>query len=252
MSGHSKWATIKRKKGAIDAARGKVFTKLAREITTAARIGGGDPGGNPRLRAGIAAAKAERMPNDNIQRAIKKGTGETDGAAVEELSYEGYGPGGVAFFVETQTDNKNRTGSEVRATFVKNGGNLGATGSVAFMFARRGRFAFDAKRYTEDELTEAALDAGAEDVKLEGDHIVITCEVKEFATVMESLEKRSLEYATAELTMIPGNFVKVSGEAAETCLRIAERLEDLDDVQKVYANFDIDDSELERIAAASG
>lgn len=250
MSGHSKWATIKRKKGAIDAARGKIFTKVAREITTAARLGGGDPGGNPRLRAAIAAAKAERMPNDNITRAIKKGTGDTDGAAVEELSYEGYGPGGVAFFIETQTDNRNRTSSEVRAVFSKNSGNLGTSGSVAFMFAKRGRFAFDAKRYTEEELTDAALEAGAEDVKVEGEHIVITCEVKEFTIVMDALEKRSLEYASAELTMIPDNFIKVDGEAAEGCVRLMERLEELDDVQKVYANFDIDDSELERIAAA--
>ncbi|MBC7792348.1 MAG: YebC/PmpR family DNA-binding transcriptional regulator [Clostridia bacterium] len=251
MSGHSKWATIKRKKGAIDAARGKIFTKLGREITTAVRLGGGDPSGNPRLRSAIIAAKAERMPNDNIQRAIKKGTGDTDGAAVEELSYEGYGPGGVAFVVDTQTENKNRTGSEVRAAFTKNGGNLGATGSVGWMFHKRGQFVFDANRYTEDELTEAALDAGADDVKADSDTITITCDVKEFAHVMTALEKRSLEFNTAELTMIPENLVKVSGEAAETCLRMVERLEELDDVQKVYVNFDIDDSELERIAALS-
>ncbi len=250
MSGHSKWSTIKRKKGAIDAAKGKVFTKLVREITTAARMGGGDPNGNPRLRAAITEAKGESMPNENIQRAIKKGTGALDGPPVEEQSYEGYGPGGVAFFIEAQTDNKNRTTSEVRSSFSKNGGNMGTAGSVAFMFHNRGQFVFDAKKYTEDELTEAALDAGAEDVKADENAVVITCDPREFAKVLDALEKRSLQYMSAELTMIPENSVKVSGEAAEGCLRLMERLEELDDVQKVYANFDIDDAELERIAAA--
>ena len=250
MSGHSKWSTIKRKKGAIDAAKGKVFTKLVRELTTAARLGGGDPNGNPRLRAAITAAKAESMPNDNIQRAIKKGTGALEGPPVEEHVYEGYGPGGVAFFVEAQTDNKNRTTSEVRSSFAKNSGNMGAAGSVAFMFHKRGQFVFDAAKYTEDELTEAALDAGAEDVQADAHSIVVTCDPREFAKVLDALEKRSLQYTSAELTMIPENTVKVSGGAAAECVRLMERLEELDDVQKVYANFDIDDAELERIAAA--
>lgn len=250
MSGHSKWSTIKRKKGAIDAVKGRIFTKLVRELTTAARMGGGDPNGNPRLRAAITAAKAESMPNDNINRAIKRGTGEIEGPPVEEQTYEGYGPGGVAFLVETQTDNKNRTVSEVRATFTKNQGNMGASGSVAYMFNKRGMFVFDGKKFSEDQLTEAALEAGAEDVKLEGDSIVIYCDPKDFATVMGGLEKQKLEFSEATLTMIPGNTVKVEGDAAAACMKLIERLEEIDDVAKVYANFDIDDAELERIAAA--
>lgn len=250
MSGHSKWSTIKRKKGAIDAVKGRIFTKLVRELTTAARMGGGDPNGNPRLRAAVTAAKAESMPNDNITRAIKRGTGEIEGPPVEEQSYEGYGAGGVAFFVEAQTDNKNRTVSEVRAAFTKNQGNMGAAGSVAWKFTKRGAFVFSAKKYNEDQLTEAALEAGAEDVQPEGDSIVIYCDPKDFATVMSGLEKQSLEFTEASLIMVPGDTVKVSGEAAEACLKLMEKLEELDDVMKVYANFDIDDVELERIAAA--
>jgi YebC/PmpR family DNA-binding regulatory protein len=250
MSGHSKWATIKRKKGAIDAARGKVFTKLVREVTTAARIGGGDINGNPRLRAAVAAAKAARMPADNIDRAIKKGTGALEGPPVEETFYEGYASGGVALYVEAQTDNRNRTTAEVRAAFAKLGGNLGAAGSVGWMFKSRGQFVFDAEKHGEDDVMEAALEAGAEDVRSEGSSVVVECEFKAFAQVMDHFDAKGLKYESAELTMVPDSTVKVTGPDAEKVLRLVERLEDLDDVQKVYGNFDIDESELERIAAA--
>ncbi len=250
MSGHSKWSTIKRKKGAIDAARGKIFTKLVREITTAARLGGGDPAGNPRLRLAIAAAKAQSMPGDNITRAIKKGTGELGGATVEDISYEGYAAGGVAVYIEAQTDNRNRTSSDVRTVFNKYGGNMGAAGSVGWMFKKVGQFTFDAAKYAEDELMEAALEVGAEDVKQDGDSFVMSCDPKAFADVMEQLDKRALKYQNAELTMLPDNYVKVSGDPAGKVLKLVEGLEELDDVQKVYANFDIDEAELERLAAS--
>lgn len=249
MSGHSKWATIKRKKGEIDAKKGKVFTKLVREITTAARLGGGDINGNPRLRAAVAAAKAGSMPADNITRAIKKGTGALEGPPVEEIAYEGYGVAGVAVFVEAQTDNRNRTSAEVRAAFTKLGGNLGNTGSVGWMFKARGQFVFDGSKYSEDELMEAALEAGADDVRSEGGAVVVECNPKEFAHLLDAFEAKKMVYESGELTMIPDNLVKVSGGDAEKLLRLVERLEDLDDVQKVYANFDIDEAELERIAA---
>ena len=248
MSGHSKWATIKRKKGAADAKRGKIFTKLVRELTTAARMGGGDPGGNPRLRAAIATAKANRMPADNIDRAIKKGTGDLDGPPVEEASYEGYGPGGIAFFVEVQTDNKNRTGAEVRAAFSKLDGNLGAPGSVAWMFTKIGAFTFDGSKYNEDQLLEVALEAGADDVSPDGDDLVVKCDPKAFADVADHLDQAEITYEQAELTMVPDNTTEVSGRDAEKVLALVERLEDLDDVMKVYANFDISAEELERIA----
>ena len=249
MSGHSKWATIKRKKGEIDAKRGKIFTKVVREITTAARIGGGDVNGNPRLRAAVALAKASRMPADNIERAIKKGTGAMDGPPVEEISYEGYGPGGVAVFVEAQTDNRNRTSSEVRSAFTKQNGNLGASGSVGWMFLKRGQYIFDAQKYDEEQIMEAALDAGADDVRSENDSIVVLSDPKSFAQLLDHFDTKGLKYDSAELTMIAENMVKVAGGDAEKVLRLIERLEDLDDVQKVYANFDIDENELERIAA---
>ena len=249
MSGHSKWATIKRKKGAIDAARGKIFTKVVREITTAARIGGGDPNGNPRLRSAILAAKAARMPADNIERAIKKGTGALDGPAPEDTAYEAYAPGGVALYIEAQTDNKNRTTGEIRMVLTKGNGTLGATGSVAYMFHKKGRFVFDAKKFTEEELMEAALEAGAEDVAREEDAFVVTCEMKAFGAVANHLDKRNLKYEEGELTMIPETYVKLKGEEAEKVVRLVARLEDIDDVQKVSANFDIDDADLERIAS---
>jgi YebC/PmpR family DNA-binding regulatory protein len=249
MSGHSKWATIRRKKGEIDAKRGKIFTKLVREITTAARIGGGDADGNPRLRSAVLAAKAASMPADNIERAIKKGTGALDGPAPEETQYEGYAPGGVALVIEAQTDNRNRTTSEIRASFTKIGGSLGAIGSVAWMFHKKGVFTFDAQKYTEDQVMAVALDAGAEDVKTEGGSFVVLCDFHAFAKVVDAFDHAGLAYDTGELTMVPENHVKVSGEDAEKVLRLVERLEDLDDVQKVHANFDIDEAELERIAA---
>jgi YebC/PmpR family DNA-binding regulatory protein len=250
MSGHSKWATIRRKKGEIDAKRGKIFTKLVREITTAARIGGGDIDGNPRLRSAVLAAKSASMPADNIARAIKKGTGALEGPAPEETQYEGYGPGGVALVVEAQTDNRNRTTSEIRAAFTKAGGNLGAVGSVAWMFHKRGVFSFDAEKYTEDQVMSVALDAGAEDVRQEGDVWVVVCEFHAFAHVVNAFDAAGLAYESGELTMVPENHVKVAGEDAEKVLRLVERLEDLDDVQKVHANFDIDEAELERISAS--
>ena len=250
MSGHSKWSTIKRKKGAADAKKGKIFTKLVREITTAARLGGGDAGANPRLRAAIAAAKAERMPAENIDRAIKKGTGDLDGPPVEETTYEGYGPGGVAILVEAQTDNRNRTSAEVRSAFNKNNGSPANVGSVSYLFKQQGQFTFDAAKYAEEELMEVALEAGAEDVQNEGDVFVVVSDPKAFATVLDHLEKAGMTYENAQLTMVPDTIVKVTGQDAERVLRLVEKLEDLDDVQNVYANFDIDEADLERIAAA--
>jgi YebC/PmpR family DNA-binding regulatory protein len=251
MSGHSKWATIKRKKGDIDAKRGKIFTKAVREITTAARLGGGDIAGNPRLRAAVQAAKAARMPADNIERAIKKGTGDSDGPPVEETAYEGYGPGGVAVLIEAQTDNRNRTSSDVRVAFTKNDGNLGTTGSVAYLFRKVGQFRFDAAHYSEDQLINIGLNAGADDVRLEDDSIVVECEFKSFAPLMDALDAAKLAYESAELTCVPDTTIPVAGAHAEKVLRLIERLEDLDDVQKVYANFDIDEAEFERIANLS-
>ncbi len=252
MSGHSKWSTIKRKKGAIDAKKGKIFTKLVREIMTAARIGGGDPNGNPRLRAAITAAKAERMPADNIERAIKKATGVGDGPPPEDITYEGYGPGGVAMLVEAQTDNRNRTSAEVRATFTKTGGNMGAAGSVAWMFKKRGVFTFDSAKYAEEEIMEAALEAGADDVSSDADVITVVSDPKAFIALADRFEKSNMQPTSAELTMIPDNTVKVAGAAAEQLLKLIERLEDLDDVQKVHANFDVDTAEMERIASSAG
>jgi YebC/PmpR family DNA-binding regulatory protein len=249
MSGHSKWATIKRKKGAVDAARGKIFTKLVREITTAARMGGGDASGNSRLRTAVAAAKAQSMPSDKIDRAIKKGTGELEGPALEDTSYEGYGPAGVAIYIEAQTDNRNRTTGDIRMVLTKNNGTFGAAGSVAWMFHKRGQFTFDASKYTEDEIMEAALEAGADDVKTEGDAVVVYTEPKLFIDVLDHFDKVGIKYTDAELTMVPDTTVKVAGQDAERVLRLVERLEELDDVQKVHANFDIDESELERIAS---
>jgi len=247
VSGHSKWSTIKRKKGVADAKKGQAYTKLVREITTAARMGGGDPEANPRLRAAIASARAGRMPSDNIARAIKRGTGEIEGPPVEEISYEGYGPGGVAVYVETQTDNTNRTTAAVRSVFSKANGNMGKSGSVAWMFSKHGSFVFDADKYSEAELMEAALEAGAEDVEEDESSITVLCDPKDFADVMDYFEKNSLSFDSAELTMTPENTVKLAGGDAEKVLRLVEKLEELEDVQKVHANFDIDEAELERI-----
>lgn len=247
MSGHSKWATIKRKKGDLDAKKGKIFTKLVREITTAARIGGGDPGANPRLRLAITAAKAARMPADNIERGIKKGTGALEGPPVEEVSYEGYGPGGTALFVEAQTDNRNRTSADVRGAFAKQGGNLGTTGSVAWMFAARGHITLAKDQLDLDAAMELGIEAGADDVTVSDEGFLLDCDFKSFAQVLDHLERHKAPVERAETTWVPQNGVKVTGDDAVAVLRLIERLEDLDDVQRVFANCDIDAAELERI-----
>jgi YebC/PmpR family DNA-binding regulatory protein len=249
MSGHSKWSTIKRKKGAIDAKRGKIFTRLIKEITIAARIGGGDPNGNPRLRTAILAAKAENMPKDNIDRAIKKGTGELEGFTIEEYTYEGYGPGGVAIMVEVMTDNKNRATAELRHAFTKHNGNMGESGCVAWMFQKKGVIQYDRSAVDEEKLMELALDAGADDVRDEGSVLEVTTDPKDFFKVKEKLDASGLPPCSlAEVSMVPQNTVKVVGKEAEQVLRLMEALEDLDDTQKVYANFDIPEEEMERLS----
>ena len=244
MAGHSKWKQIKRKKAVTDARRASSWTKVIREITVAARSGGGDPGGNPRLRTAIDAAKAVNMPNENIDRAVKKGTGELEGSVYEELTYEGYGPGGAAIFIEVTTDNPNRTVAEIRHAFSRNGGNLGATNSVAWMFDRKGQIYLDAVKQDEDATLEAALEAGAEDFAREGDQYVVTTTPAAFHTVQDALRTRKLAIDSAELTMVPKNTVKVEGADAERILRLMEVLEELDDVSKVSSNFDIDAAQL--------
>jgi YebC/PmpR family DNA-binding regulatory protein len=247
MSGHSKWSTIKHKKGAADAKRGKIFTKLIKEIMVAARFGGGDPDGNPRLRTAIAAAKAENMPKDNIERAIKKGTGELEGTHYEEFTYEGYAPGGVAVMVDIMTDNKNRTIADIRHIFSKNNGRLGETGCVSFMFHKKGLIVLEKKDVNEDHLMEVALDAGAEDVNDLGDTFEVVTDLKCFEEVKNSFDKNGIKYSLAEVTMVPQNLIRIEGKDAEQTLRLVEMLEDSDDVQKVYANFDIPDEILEKI-----
>jgi YebC/PmpR family DNA-binding regulatory protein len=247
MSGHSKWATIKHKKAATDAKRGKVFTKILREITVSARVGGGDPGGNPRLRAAMLEARANNVPNDNIDRAIKKGTGELAGEAFEEVVYEGYGPAGIAVLVEGMTDNRNRTTSEIRHLFTKHGGNLGESGCVAWMFQRRGYFAVDRSAMDEEKFMELALDLGADDISIEEDHYEILTAVQDFARVQEELERRGVTPAASELSMVPQSTVPLPGDRAGAVLRLMEALEDHDDVQKVWANFDVD----QKVLAAS-
>ncbi|MCG6957563.1 MAG: YebC/PmpR family DNA-binding transcriptional regulator [Gemmatimonadetes bacterium] len=244
MSGHSKWAQIKRKKAVVDAKRGAHFTKLIREITVAARSGGGNPDFNPRLRLAVDTAKAANMPADNIDRAIKKGTGELEGVHYEEVSYEGYGPGGVALYIETLTDNPNRTVADVRHALTRNFGSLGTTGSVAWQFERKGQVVIDATRYTEEAVFEAALEAGAEDVARQGDEFVITSEAADFNAVQEGVTAKGVEISSAELTMIAKNEVAVAGKDAEKLLRLLEAIEDLDDVQKVHSNADIDEDVL--------
>lgn len=244
MSGHSKWASIKRKKAVVDAKRGAHFTKLIREITVAARAGGGNPDFNPRLRLAVDTAKAANMPADNIDRAIKKGTGELEGVHYEEVSYEGYGPGGVAIFIETLTDNPNRTVAAIRHALSRNFGSLGTTGSVAWQFERKGQVVVDAARYTEEAVFEAALEAGAEDVERHGDEFVITSEAADFNAVQEGVTAKGVEVSSAELTMIAKNEVAVAGKDAEKLLRLLEAIEDLDDVQKVHSNADIDEAVL--------
>ena len=244
MAGHSKWKQIKHYKAAADAKRGAMFTKLIREITIAAKQGGGDPAGNPRLRTAIEAAKAKSMPKENIERAIKKGTGELEGVDYVEVTYEGYGPGGVALMIQALTDNATRTVAEVRHKLSRGGGNLGATNSVAWMFERKGQLVVDATKYDEDSTLEAALEAGAEDLRREEDQFIVTTDPTEFHAVRTALEERGISIDEAELAMIPKNTVHVAGKDAESLLRLLEELDDLDDVQKVWANFDIDVADM--------
>jgi YebC/PmpR family DNA-binding regulatory protein len=248
MSGHSKWATIKRKKGAKDQQRGKLFSKLIKEITIAARHGGGDMAGNARLRAAVDAAKAENMPAVNIERAIKRGTGEIEGVTYEETHYEGYGPAGVAVLVEVATDNRNRTVSEIRHIFSKQGGNLGELGCVAWMFARKSQILIDQPKATEEQLMDVVLDAGADDLRGDGTHWEVLSPPDVHDAVLEAIHKAGIETASAQIAMIPTNMIKLEGKNAAGMLRLAEALEEHDDVQNVYSNFDIDEKEMEALA----
>jgi len=249
MSGHSKWATIKHKKAAVDARRGKVFTKLIRELTSAARMGGGDADSNPRLRTAVAAAKTANMPSDTIQRAIKKGTGELPGEIYEEIIYEGYGAGGVAILVDVLTDNKNRTVAEIRHLFAKHGGNLGETGCVAWMFARKGLITLHTNQIDEDTLLELVLEAGGDDIKTEAEAYEIVTAPEAFEDVRSTLEQKGLTFDVAEVTMMPQNTVPVEGKQAEQVLRLMEALDDQDDVRKAHANFDISDEVMAALAS---
>jgi YebC/PmpR family DNA-binding regulatory protein len=247
MSGHSKWATIKHKKGALDAKRGKIFTRLIKEITMAAKSGG-DPDKNPRLRGAIAAAKAENMPGDNIKKAIQRGTGELPGVSYEEITFEGYGPGGVAVLVEVSTDNRNRTVSEIRHAFGKNGGNMGEAGSVAWMFKKKGDIVIPKAQATEEKLMDLVLESGAEDLKDDGDYWEILCDPASYESVLEAVKAAGVTPENSEIGMIPVNYIKLTGHQAGTMIRLMEALEDQDDVQHVYSNFDIDQKEMEEVA----
>ena len=244
MAGHSKWKQIKHYKAAADAKRGALFTKLIREITVSAKTGGGDPDGNPRLRTAIEAARAASMPKDNIERAIKKGTGELEGVSYSEITYEGFGPGGVAILVHTLTDNPTRTVADLRHKFSRLGGNLGASNSVAWMFERKGQIYVDATRFGEDAALEAALEAGAEDLKREGDQFIVTTDPSSLHVVKGALESKGIAVQESEIANLPKNTVRVEGKTAEQLLKLLEEVEDLDDVQKVAANFDMDVSEM--------
>ncbi len=246
MSGHSKWASIKHKKGALDAKRGQMFTKVIKEITIAARLGGGDEEANPRLRTAILKAKAVNMPKDNIERAIKKGTGGLEGTSYTQITYEGYGPGGVAILVDSLTDNKNRTAADIRNIFSKGGGNLGEAGSVSYLFKRKGVISFDSEQYAEDKVFEAALEAGAEDVSTSGDTIEVITEPNSFEPVLKSLNGAGFEQSMAEITMVPDSTVSLDKDHTAKALRLIERLDEHDDVQSVSTNLDVpDDFELE-------
>ena len=248
MSGHSKWATIKHKKGALDAKRGKIFTRIIKEIMIAARSGG-DPDGNPRLRTAITAAKAVSMPSDNIKRAVMRGTGELEGGQIEEIMFEGYGPGGAAVLVEVATDNRNRTVSELRHAFSKNGGNMGEQGSVAWMFERKGQIIIDASKAPgEDELMTLVLEAGADDLRREGDTWEVLSAPEAHIGVLEVIQKANIPTESAQLAMIPKNLVQVEGKNVAALLRMTEAIEEHDDVQNVYSNFDIDEKDLEALA----
>jgi YebC/PmpR family DNA-binding regulatory protein len=244
MSGHSKWHSIKHKKGALDAKRGKLFTKFIKEITVAARSGGGDPDGNARLRKAIADAKAGNMPNDTIDRAIRRGTGEEEGVHYEEITYEGYGPGGVALMVESMTDNRNRTVAEIRHIFSKHGGNLGETGSVGWMFEKKGYIVVDKKAKGEEELFELAIDAGADDLRDDESNFEIITTPESFDAVLAAIKGAGLEPQVAEVSLVPQNYIKLEGADARQMLKLMEALEDHDDVQKVSANFDISEADM--------
>ncbi len=247
MAGHSKWANIKHRKGRQDAKRGKLFTKATKEIMLAAKLGGGDPTMNPRLRMAIDYAKGINMPKDKIETAIKKGTGEISAGAIEEVMYEGYGPGGVAVLVEAATDNRNRTVADIRKIFSKNGGNLGESGCVAWMFEKMGVFTFSKEKYTEDELLEVGIDAGVEDVVDDGDSWEVRTAVEDFMRVKEAYERAHIEFENAEICMIPQNYVNLDTETAKKAMKLYEQLDDHEDVQKVHLNFEIPDELYEEL-----
>jgi len=248
MSGHSKWATIKHKKAATDAKRGKAFTRIIKEIMIAARSGGGDPDANPRLRKAITDAKAVSMPADNIKRAVMRGTGELEGGQIDEVTFEGYGPGGAAVLVQVATDNRNRTVSEIRHVFSKNGGNLGEVGSVAWMFERKGQIVIEKDKADEDRLMNLVLEAGAEDLRDEGEAWDVISAPEMHDSVLEAIQKAGIPTESAEIAMVPKNLTKLEGKNAAAMLRLSEALEEHDDVQNVYSNFDVDEKELEALA----
>jgi YebC/PmpR family DNA-binding regulatory protein len=248
MSGHSKWATIKHKKGAADAKRGKIFTTLIREITIASKAGGGDPDGNPRLRTAIAAAKAENMPNENIKRAIQRGTGELEGASYEEITFEGYGPGGVAVIIEVTTDNRNRAVSEIRHCFSKNGGNLGESNSVRFMFSKKGILAISKNVANEEQLMNIVIENGGDDLSDEGDTWEIITEPAAFEAVAGAVKAAGIPTLMSEVTMIASTYTKLEGAPAAQMIRLLEALEEMDDTQNVYSNFDMDANQMEEVA----
>jgi YebC/PmpR family DNA-binding regulatory protein len=248
MSGHNRWTKIKHKKEASDSKRSKVWTKVIKELTISARLGGGDIGGNPRLRSAVDKARNVNMPNDTIDRAIKKGTGDLEGVVYEEFNYEIFGPGGTAVLVEIMTDNRNRTAGEVRSVITRHGGNLGASGSVGYMFKKQGLVVFDKSAVDEDKLTEQAIELGADDIRTEGDSLVVVTEPKEFERIREGLKQAKMpDPVNAEVTMVPQNTVKLVGKEAESAVKLVHALEDNDDVQNVYSNMDVDDSVLESV-----
>ena len=249
MSGHSKWASIKHKKGANDAKRGAAFTKIIREITAAAKAGGGDPNKNPRLRTAMERAKGINMPGSNIDNAIKKGTGELPGIVYEEFTFDAYGPGGVAMLISGLTDNKNRTTAEIRNILSKKNGNMASPGSTSFLFSKKGFISIEKDKTSEDALMEIVLDAGAEDIKTEGQSFEITCDTAALPNVKQALDGKNIPTITAEMTMLPSNYVKVVGDDAKILLSLMEALEDQEDVQNVYANFDISDEEMAKLSA---
>jgi YebC/PmpR family DNA-binding regulatory protein len=247
MSGHSKWATIKHKKGALDAKRGKIFTRLIKEITIAAKTGG-DPDKNPRLRTAVAAAKAENMPSDNIKRAIQRGTGELPGVSYEEITFEGYGPGGVAILVDVTTDNRNRTVSEIRHAFGKNNGNMGEAGSVAWMFSKKGYIVVPKSAAKEDDLLNIVLENGGDDLRSDESNYEVLTDPSGYESVLEAIKKAGITPSLSEVSMVPQNYIRLDGTQANQMIRLLEALEDQDDVQNVYSNFDFDEKQLEQVA----